>query len=88
MMEVKRLFDTGNAIPLSDVGLVSTQEDVIRQPMLNHIAAFSNSVVPAYLLVQRTASGKGWSYATSSSKPSQKKFSISVRSDIFRICRP
>lgn len=62
MMEVKRLFEQGEAVPTSEVGLVSTQEDVIRQPMLNHIAAFSNSVVRAYLLVQRTASGKGWSY--------------------------
>jgi hypothetical protein len=44
------------------VGLISTQEDVIRQPMLNHIAAFSNAAVRAYLLVQRTASGKGWGY--------------------------
>jgi hypothetical protein len=62
MMEAKRLFDTGNAVPLSDVGLISTQEDVIRQPMLNHIAAFSNEVVRAYLLVQKTASDEGWSY--------------------------
>jgi len=62
MMEVKSLFDTGQANPLSDVGLVSTQEDVIRQPMLNHIAAFSNAVVRAYLLVQKTASDDRWSY--------------------------
>lgn len=62
MMEVKRLFDSGNAVPTSEVGLVSTQEDVIRQPMLNHIAAFSNSVVRAYLLVQKTASDDRWSY--------------------------
>ena len=62
MMEVKHLFEQGESVPLSDVGLVSTQEDVIRQPMLNHIAAFSNSVARVYLLVQRTASGKGWSY--------------------------
>jgi len=62
MMEARRLFDTGNAVPTSEVGLISTQEDVIRKPMLNHIAAFSNSVVRAYLLVQKTASDKGWSY--------------------------
>jgi len=62
MMEVKRLFDSGKAVPTSEVGLVSTQEDVIRQPMLNHIAAFSNSVVRAYLLVQKTASDDRWSY--------------------------
>jgi hypothetical protein len=62
MMEAKRLFTEGYAIPLSDVGLISTQEDVIRRPMLNHIAAFSNEVVRAYLLVQRTATDKGWAY--------------------------
>jgi len=62
MTEVKRLFDTGQALPLSDVGLVSTQEDVIRKPMLNHIAGFSNETVRAYLLVQRTSTDKGWSY--------------------------
>lgn len=62
MKEAKRLFDEGKANPVSDVGLISTQEDVIRQPMLNHVAAFSNDVVRAYLLVQRTASDHGWSY--------------------------
>lgn len=60
MVEVKRLFDAGKAVPISDVGLVSTQEDVIRRPMLNHIAAFSNATVRAYLLVQRTATDEGW----------------------------
>jgi cytochrome c553 len=55
-------FDRGESVPVSDVGLVSTQEDVIRQPMLNHIAAFSNDVVRVYLLVQKTASDKAWSY--------------------------
>ncbi len=62
MTEAKRLFTEGKAVPLSDVGLISTQEDVIRQPMLNHIAAFSNAVVRAYLLVQKTAEDTGWSY--------------------------
>ena len=62
MTEVKRLFDTGQAVPTSEVGLISTQEDVIRRPMLNHIAAFSNSTVRAYLLVQKTATDKGWAY--------------------------
>ncbi|MEZ6060516.1 MAG: cytochrome c [Planctomycetaceae bacterium] len=62
MITAKRLFDRGEAIPVSDVGLISTQEDVIRQPMLNHIAAFANSAVRVYLLVQRTASDNGWSY--------------------------
>ncbi|MBN8248432.1 MAG: cytochrome c, partial [Verrucomicrobia bacterium] len=54
--------DAGMAVPVSDVGLISTQEDVIRQPMLNHIAGFSNDVVRVYLLVQKTASDTGWSY--------------------------
>ena len=62
MMEVKRLFQTGNAVPVSDVGLISTQEDVVRKPMLNHVAAFANETVRAYLLVQRTPSDRGWSY--------------------------
>lgn len=62
MMQVRTLFDEGKAVPVSDVGLISTQEDVIRQPMLNHIAAFENDVVRAYLLVQRTVSGRGWGY--------------------------
>ena len=62
MVAVKAWFDKGEAVPVSDVGLISTQEDVIRRPMLNHIAAFSNSVVRAYLLVQRTATDKGWAY--------------------------
>jgi mono/diheme cytochrome c family protein len=62
MMDARRRFDAGEAVPLSDAGLISTQEDVIRQPMLNHIAAFSNAVARVYLLVQKTASDKGWSY--------------------------
>lgn len=62
MLSVKRLFDRGDAIPMSDVGLISTQEDVIREPMLNHISAFENSTVRVYLLVQRTNSGEGWGY--------------------------
>ena len=62
MMEARRRFDAGDSVPVSDVGLISTQEDVIRQPMLNHIAAFSNSVARVYLLVQRTATDRDWSY--------------------------
>jgi len=62
MRNAKLLFSRGDAIPVSDVGLISTQEDVIRQPMLNHIAAFENSAVRVYLLVQRTASDNGWGY--------------------------
>jgi hypothetical protein len=62
MAEVRRLFDEGKAIPVSDAGLISTQEDVIRRPMLNHISAFSNSVARVYLLVQKTSTDKGWGY--------------------------
>jgi hypothetical protein len=62
MREAKQLFDGGKAIPMSDVGLISTQEDVIRQPMLNHISAFENADVRAYLLVQKTAADDDWSY--------------------------
>ncbi len=62
MLSVKRLFDEGKAIPMSDAGLISTQEDVIREPMLNHISAFENSDIRAYLLVQRPNSGEGWGY--------------------------
>lgn len=62
MMDARRRFDRGDSVPVSDVGLISTQEDVIRQPMLNHIAGFSNSTVRVYLLVQRTAEDEGWSY--------------------------
>jgi cytochrome c553 len=62
MTKARESFDRGDSVPVSDVGLVSTQEDVIRQPMLNHIAAFSNDVVRVYLLVQKTASDKAWSY--------------------------
>ena len=62
MLEVVRLFETGGSVPVSDAGLISTQEDVIRRPMLNHIAAFSNAVTRVYLLVQKTSTDKGWSY--------------------------
>jgi hypothetical protein len=61
MRQAKQMFDQGRAIPVSDVGLISTQEDVIRQPMLNHISAFTNSAVRVYLLVQKTASDDDWS---------------------------
>lgn len=62
MVKVKQLFEEGKAVPVSDVGLISTQEDVIRQPMLNHISGFQNDAIRAYLLVQRTVSGGGWGY--------------------------
>ena len=62
MRMVQQLFDQGEAIPVSDVGLISTQEDVIRRPMLNHISAFANSQVRAYLLVQKTSTDHDWSY--------------------------
>ncbi len=62
MQTARRLFDDGKSIPVSDVGLISTQEDVIRQPMLNHIAAFENNAARVFLLVQKTASDDDWSY--------------------------
>ena len=62
MLKVRDLFDQGAAVPISDAGLISTQEDVIRRPMLNHIAAFANSVARVYLLVQKTSTDKAWSY--------------------------
>lgn len=62
MVQVSRLFDQGATVPVSDVGLISTQEDVIRRPMFNHIAAFSNEVARVYLLVQKTARDKGWGH--------------------------
>jgi hypothetical protein len=62
MARARALFDEGNAIPVSDTGLISTQEDVIRRPMLNHISAFSNDVARVYLLVQKSSTEKGWGY--------------------------
>jgi hypothetical protein len=62
MVQVRRLFNEGAAIPISDTGLISTQENVIRRPMLNHVSAFSNSVARVYLLVQKTSTDKGWGY--------------------------
>jgi hypothetical protein len=62
MRDARRLFQAGEAIPVSDTGLISTQEDVIRKPMLNHISAFSNEVARVYLLVQKTSTDQHWSY--------------------------
>ena len=60
MTEARRLFEAGQASPVSDVGLISSQEDVVRQPMLNTIAAFSNREVRAYILVQKMRSSSEW----------------------------
>lgn len=62
METARTLFKDGKANPLSDVGLVSTQEDVVRRPMLNHIAAFSNEVARVFLLVQKTSTDEHWGY--------------------------
>jgi len=62
MQEAKRRFSAGGAIPVSDVGLISTQEDVVREPMLNHICVFENAAVRVYLLVQKLSSGGDWGY--------------------------
>ncbi len=61
LQHVSNLFDRGEAVPVSDVGLISSQEDVVRQPMFNHIAAFSNESVSVYLLAQSDIGHKGWS---------------------------
>ena len=60
MKQVRTLFNDGQAVPVSDVGLISTQEDVIRKPMLNHISAFSNDVARVYLLVQKQSTETNW----------------------------
>ncbi|MEO8350079.1 MAG: cytochrome c [Chthoniobacteraceae bacterium] len=62
MLQARRLFDSGGAVPISDVGLISTQEDVIRRPMLNHVSGFSNAVANVYLLVQKPAEADRWGY--------------------------
>ena len=62
MLRMRDLFDQGKAVPVSDVGLISTQEDVVRKPMFNHIAAFAGSATDAYLLVQRIAGTPIWGY--------------------------
>ena len=62
MLRMRDLFDQGKAVPISDVGLISTQEDVIRKPMFNHIAAFASAATDAYLLVQRIAGTPHWGY--------------------------
>ena len=60
MKQARSLFNDGQAVPVSDVGLISTQEDVIRKPMLNHISAFSNEVANVYLLVQKQSTETNW----------------------------
>jgi hypothetical protein len=62
MKQARTLFKDGEAVPVSDVGLISTQEDVIRKPMLNHISAFSNEVARVYLLVQKQSNETNWGY--------------------------
>ena len=62
MLRLRDLFDQGKSVPVSDVGLISTQEDVIRKPMYNHVAAFANPTVNAYLLVQSIAGSGHWGY--------------------------
>ncbi len=62
MKQARTLFNDGQAVPMSDVGLISTQEDVIRKPMLNHISAFSNDVARVYLLVQKQSTETNWGF--------------------------
>ncbi len=60
MLQARDLFENGKAVPISDVGLISTQEDVIRRPMFNHVSAFSNEVAHVYLLVQKPVEAATW----------------------------
>lgn len=62
MLQLRDRFDAGAAAPVSDVGLISTHEDVNRKPMYNHVAAFGNAAVDAYLLVQSLAGDNHWGY--------------------------
>ena len=62
MLQVRRMFDEGASVPISDVGLISTQEAVNRVPMFNHIAAFANATVRVYLLVQKGYRSRRWHY--------------------------
>lgn len=59
---MREAFDRGGAIAVSDVGLISTQEDIVRKPMFNHVAAFAGPSIHAYLLVQKMAGDKNWGY--------------------------
>jgi hypothetical protein len=60
MLEVRRLFDAGEAVPISDVGSISTEDGPVRKPMFNHVAVFANDVANVYLLVQREAGDRQW----------------------------
>jgi hypothetical protein len=60
MLKARDFFNEGKAVPVSDVGLISTQEDVIRRPMFNHVSAFANKVAYVYLLVQKPEGAKSW----------------------------
>jgi hypothetical protein len=62
MLQIRDLFEAGKAAPVSDVGLISTHEDVNRKPMYNHVSAFANPTANAYLLVQRLAGTDHWEY--------------------------
>lgn len=62
MLQARDLFYQGRSVPVSDVGLISTQEDVIRRPMFNHVAAFSNAVADVYLLVQKPVERATWGH--------------------------
>ncbi len=62
MNQARDAFDAGKSAPVSDIGLVSTHEDVNRKPMYNHVAAFAGPSVNAYLLVQMLAGEDHWGY--------------------------
>lgn len=60
MLEARRLFDAGEAIPVSDVGSVSTEDGPVRRPTFNHVSVFANDVTTVYLLVQRESGDRHW----------------------------
>lgn len=60
MLEARRLFDAGEAIPVSDVGSVSTEDGPVRRPTFNHVSVFANDVATVYLLVQRESGDRHW----------------------------
>lgn len=62
MQTARRLFETGEAVPVADVSLDSSLDAGVRQPMLNYVSMFSNSSVNVFLLVQKPLSQHEWKY--------------------------
>jgi len=62
MLQVRRMFDQGKSIPVSDVGLISTEDGPVRRANFNYVAVFANDVANVYLLVQREFGDNHWAY--------------------------